>query len=897
MQTYRSLFLGNSTAPIINYCTSSHSCSSTPGSGYDNKDDGPEAYLDNELSGGMAPGATIYYYASTDLFTGIEAAIDANVVDIFSLSFGDCESDLVNGGNAQMNSLWEQAAGQGITVTVSTGDSGSAGCDYPTASNGNNVPDATGGLAVSGFASTPYNIAVGGTDFYPLVNSFSSYVSESEGSSSTYYRTAKGYIPESTWNTSTYNNTTISENDPISSVAGFSSSDNNIVAGSGGKSSVYSKPSWQTGTGVPADSARDLPDVSLMAGDGWYYAMWLVCDATHDCANLSETGVDAYGGTSTSSPTFAGILALVVQKAGGHPSGRLGQAASELYTLYNGSNASAIFHDITVGNNSVPCTSAPDHSCVEDTAGYYFESGYNTTTGYDLATGIGSVDAKQLVNYWSSGTGTATPTVTITAPTPDPVTTAQILSVPVSVTGSSSLETTPTGTVTLTGGGYTSAAETLVSGSYTFSVPAGSLTTGSDTLTVTYNGDTVYASASKTASVTVDGLTPTVTIHSSAASINSNQTVTIYGAVSGTDGTPTGTVTLTGGGYSSSQTLSSGSYSFTIPYNTFTSTETVTLTVTYNGNSIYDSANNQTNVGVTYVQPLTPTVTVTPTPNTLDSSQSLSVKVAVSGSSSQETYPSGTVMLAATVTGSSTVLYSLTETLASGSYTFTIPADTFKASESITLTATYNGDADYYSNTGTSSVTVTQSVFALNQPAPVVTPTTIAPGASATATITVSSSTLYSGTVTLSCVLTSPTNLTDPPSCSITSGSTVDMSAGAPTPATSTARVTTTAATSELVYPKLPGKGWAGAGGGAILALLVFMGIPSRRRSWRQMLGAVVLMAAIGGLAGCGSTSGGGTSSQGNPGTTAGAYTFKVTGTGNDSANTTESTTFTVTVN
>jgi hypothetical protein len=209
--------------------------------------------------------------------------------------------------------------------------------------------------------------------------------------------------------------------------------------------------------------------------------------------------------------------------------------------------------------------------------------------------------------------------------------------------------------------------------------------------------------------VTVDGLTPTVTIHSSAASINSNQTVTIYGAVSGTDGTPTGTVTLTGGGYSSSQTLSSGSYSFTIPYNTFTSTETVTLTVTYNGNSIYDSANNQTNVGVTYVQPLTPTVTVTPTPNTLDSSQSLSVKVAVSGSSSQETYPSGTVMLAATVTGSSTVLYSLTETLASGSYTFTIPADTFKASESITLTATYNGDADYYSNTGTSSVTVTHS--------------------------------------------------------------------------------------------------------------------------------------------------------------------------------------------
>src|ERR1035437_7691811 len=158
---YRSRFLGNTTAPTFQYCTSSSSCSSTPsctggtsGCGYysSTSGDGGEAYLDTELSGGLAPGAAIYYYASTDLVTGIEAAIDANLVNIFSLSFGNCEQDMGSSGNAQISGWWEQAAGQGIAVTVSSGDSGSAGCDYPLDSNGNNVLDATGGLAVSGYA-------------------------------------------------------------------------------------------------------------------------------------------------------------------------------------------------------------------------------------------------------------------------------------------------------------------------------------------------------------------------------------------------------------------------------------------------------------------------------------------------------------------------------------------------------------------------------------------------------------------------------------------------------------------------------------------------------------------------------------------------------------------------
>ncbi len=347
----------------------------------------------------MAPGATIYYYASTDLVTGIEAAIDANLVDVFSLSFGECEQNLSTSDNAQINGWWEQAASQGIAVTVSSGDSGSAACDGDTARTST---VAKLGLSVSGFASTPFNIAVGGTDFYGLESSFTTYASTSLGTAGapTYYRTATGYIPESIWNdSSTQDTTQLSENVP--ETGKYAS----IVAGSGGHSSCstnnsvdesngsvlagscisgYSKPSWQVGTGAfDSDGVRDIPDVSLMSGNGYDYATWLVCDGDTNylandtctgtakgvlnCSSISGGNFDGFGGTSTAAPAFAGILALVQQSdtpkagCGWVNCSRLGQAATQLYALYNGSHASTIFHDVTVGNKSVPCTSgSPD---------------------------------------------------------------------------------------------------------------------------------------------------------------------------------------------------------------------------------------------------------------------------------------------------------------------------------------------------------------------------------------------------------------------------------------------------------------------------------------------------------------------------------------------------------
>ncbi len=1039
---YRSAFLESPyvTAPTLNYCTTSSSCSSTPASPvcsstqtsgcYDNADDAGEAYLDNELSGGMAPGATIDYYASTDLNTGIEAALDANLVDIFSLSFGLCEQDLSTSDNALINGWWQQAAGEGIAVTVSAGDNGSAGCDATSDSNGNNIPDAVGGLQVSGFASTPYNIAVGGTDFYSLINSFSNYVNTaSQGSSSTYYRTALSYIPESTWNDSTYNYTTISQNEPLSA-AGFPAKDNNIVAGSGGASncstnttvdtsttytvgnctSGYSKPSWQTGAGVPADGARDLPDVSLMAGNGFYFASWLVCDdttgtgstgqtVTLDCETQSDGNFyfDAYGGTSAAAPSFAGILALVEQKTGG----RLGQAAQTLYALYNSNPASAAFHDVTEGNNSVPCNSGtPD--CAANSLGYYYESGYNTTAGYDLATGLGSVDATKLITNWSAAASLAAPTVAMTAPTPNPVTTIESLSVSVSVAGSGAAPTgtvtlvsgsytstqtlgsggctasdcaftipagslaigtatltgnysgdsnyaaatnsttvtvngltasvtasssagsitpnqtvtvsgtvsctgsctgapPPTGTVTLTGGGYTSAATTIniSTGSYAITIPSNSLSAGTDTLTVTYGGNSTYDAATNSTTVTVNKLTASVTATSSAGSINSNQVLTVTGAVSCTGSCtgappPTGTVTLTGGGYTSAPaTLSSGSYSITIPANTFSASGNVTLTVTYSGDSTYDAgAAGTASVQVTYVAILTPTVTVTPASNTVDSSQTLNVTVTVTGSG---VTPTGTITLSGSY-GTGAMTLGTTGCTAGSCVTITIPANILTTGTD-TLNANYSGDANYAPSVGTATVTVTQSVFAL-QAANIA---SLAPGGTSgnTSTVTVSSSTGYVGTVTLACALTSsPTGATDLPSCSVTSGSPVTLSSTT-TSGTATVTVSTTAASSAaLAYPKLPGKGrgWEGAGGGAVLAFLLFLGIPARRRSWRSMLGILVMMAALGSLAACGGGSST-TTPPGNPGTTAGTYTFTVTGTGNPAVTPAPTTMFTATVN
>jgi pseudomonalisin len=304
-----------------------------------------EADLDVEWSGAVASNATIRFVISKSTHTtdGVDLSaqyiVNNNLAPVMSTSFGSCEADLGSSEDAFYNNLWQQAAAQGITSFISSGDSGAAGCNVGSDTSGS-------GQAVNGLASPPYNVAVGGTQFS---EGSGSYWNTGNGSG---YTSAVSYIPEKAWNES--------------ALAGGSG----LWATGGGVSSLYAKPAWQVSPGVPADGKRDIPDVSLSA-------------AGHD-AYLVETqgALYAVGGTSAASPSFAGLMALIVQKTGQ----RQGNANTRFYQLANaqyGAGGVAVFHDTTSGNNSVPGV-----------------TGYSAATGYDLATGLGSVDATTLVNNW-----------------------------------------------------------------------------------------------------------------------------------------------------------------------------------------------------------------------------------------------------------------------------------------------------------------------------------------------------------------------------------------------------------------------------------------------------------------------------------------------------------------
>lgn len=381
----------------------------TDGQGLTYQADDTEPTLDAEIASGIATGAKIVYYQAGDttLQSGVVLAmlraVEDNTVNILNVSYGGCELAQGAAGNQEVLNIWEQAAAQGIAVTVSSGDSGSAGCDNP-----NTQTAATHGFAVNALASTPYTVAVGGTDFDGLPANFSRYVGTTPGP---YLTTALGYIPESPWNESTSSNGASQNNQARKDHNG----NTNIAAGGGGPSTAglydtlgnvlggYAKPAWQqqfeAAAGIAADQVRDLPDVSLFASAGAYRAAWAIC-ADNDCSGDSPT-ISAVGGTSTAAPAFAGILALINQKAGAGT--RLGQPNWVLYSLAQ--SHPEIFHSITTGNISVVC--APGSP---DCAGNGFLSGYDAARSYNLATGLGSVDIIGLLNNWASVARTQTST-------------------------------------------------------------------------------------------------------------------------------------------------------------------------------------------------------------------------------------------------------------------------------------------------------------------------------------------------------------------------------------------------------------------------------------------------------------------------------------------------------
>ncbi|HZD75841.1 MAG TPA: protease pro-enzyme activation domain-containing protein, partial [Acidobacteriaceae bacterium] len=497
-------------------------------------DEEVEALLDLEVASAVAPAANLTLYTAQNttfqagLYLAIQRALDDNAVNILNVSFGGCEAYQGQGGNLEILNFWEQAAAQGISVTVSTGDSGSAGCD-----DGNTETSAALGLQVNGLASTPFNIAVGGTDFNQNATNIPQYWSQTNSSIG---GSALKYIPEIPWNDSTTTIGPLSGNVPFQ---GSTTGNTNIVGAGGGFShcldanvdpntgnilsctSAYAKPSFQSSFGT--QSARELPDVSLFASNGFDGSIWFLCASgiggdqpgQQDCTtppsgsivNGTYTAFQTIGGTSASAPAFAGVLALVVQnlQSGGATNVRLGQADYTLYPLSQQQSAS--FHDVTTGNNSVVCLSGSLNCGANG-----FLTGYNAATGYDLASGLGSVDATQLVQNWSNVHFTPTTTTLTVNGSAAPVTVEHGHSVSVGVTVSGS-GGTPTGNVALVGSGTPAAAavQATVASPSILTLANGTATNanytylpgGSYNLSANYGGDGTFAPSVSTPPIAV----------------------------------------------------------------------------------------------------------------------------------------------------------------------------------------------------------------------------------------------------------------------------------------------------------------------------------------------------------------------------------------------------------
>jgi subtilase family serine protease len=479
--------------------------------------DETEAVADVEYAGALAPDATLdlIVTASTEFNQGIDFsmayAVDNDISPITSLSYGGCETlDNTYSPNevALYKAAYEQGAAEGISHFVAAGDYGGDACGYTGLSTG---------YGVNAIGDSPWNVSVGGTEFImPNPNAYFPPPSY----------TATGYIPESTWND--YENP----------------EDGRLLAGGGGVSINFTKPAWQTGPGVPADGARDLPDVSLVAGD---HLSYMVCERDNlgDCAAGYQMGLI---GTSLASPVWAGIQALVNQQ--NTEVGGAGNPNPTYYRLAAGS--SSPFHDITVGDTYVPENCGGELFCY----GGSDMAGYEATPGYDLATGLGSVDVNKLATNWLPPTGSGAGTVTLSTGGVTSIMHGDPLTATVTVTSGGA--TTPTGDVVLMAGSQGADRITLGStGAATVAFGAASgleLPGGSYNLTAHYAGDANFAAANSNAVALTVSSEPTTTVASTSVTgpvsygVPFTLMAAAYGSNSGTGYPVPGTYTFTAGG-------------------------------------------------------------------------------------------------------------------------------------------------------------------------------------------------------------------------------------------------------------------------------------------------------------------------------------------------------------
>lgn len=890
-------------------------------------DSAVEALLDLEQVSAVAPNAALTLYIAQDttlqqgLFLAIQRALDENAVGILNVSFGGCEAYQTVAGNQQVLNFWQQAAAQGISVTVSTGDSSAAGCDDAGATA------AAQGLQVNALASTPYNIAVGGTDFNETTANSTQFWSSTNSS---IFESANGPIPEIPWNNSTTTIGGLAGNVAFTDSKGSTRIDGagggvsgclnatvdnrgNVISCTGG----YPAPGFQSGFGH--STTRQLPDVSMFAANGGHQAAYLLCASglggdqptDVDCSPSSPGAgfpFQAVGGTSASSPVFAGVLALVSQSLGAH---RLGQADFTLYPLST-QHANA-FHDVTTGNISPVCT-AGSPNCGAN----HFLTGYDAGTGYDLATGLGSVDVTQLVQNWGGITfkPSATALQLNGSTSPIHITHGTAVSVSSAVTGSGA---TPTGNVALMGSngavGTTaeavlgSAASPLIfqlnngtaSGSYGF------LPGGTYTVMASYEGNGTFApSVSAPISVTVSPEASTLqlairdfpTASSNGSASNGNGGTFPYGSYISVAATPLATATHTG------TALATGSITFTSSSQLLAQSDKINsdgfaeitnqTSLAYPPGAYSVSASYTGDASFSASTAAAQSFTITKADTSLSAGGSTTGTGAlvlevdpnnptffVTGGASQPT-GSVTVTNSAGATVGTATLAAVTlsdgSTAAQAAITLNTASLTIGANA---LNASYPGDGNYNA-TGPASFTYTltgtgggAAPFAVSAaPASL----TVPRGGAGTTTVSITPQSGFSGTVNLTCQVSGGTTL--PPTCSLAQPS-VTLTSGAASDVLTVA----TQGSAALHIPAAPaGSPWYTAGG-ATLASLLLLGLPGRRRAWQRMLSLLLVVVAIG-FAGCGGSS----SPRSTP---SGSYTVTVTAT---SGSTTQTSTVNVTV-
>lgn len=482
--------------------------------------DEAESDLDLEYSGAIAKGATIYLVyvgnnSNYSVWDSLQYAVDTDIAPIISMSYGGCESDLSSSDYSTLESIMEEGISQGQSIIVASGDTGSTACYADLTTNSTPTAEEEE-LAVNYPASSAYATALSGTEFPSSDVSSSNTTYWESASGSDVITSAKSYIPEQVWN------------DDSASAGSQDGAEYALSSGGGGTSIYTARPSWQSGvTGIPSGSYRLIPDISLDSSPN--NAGYLYCSSDSDteitgsCSNGFRDSNDQYltvaGGTSFAAPIFAGMLAIISQKENSTGQGLIN---STLYTLAaNSSTYSSAFHDITSGGNE--CTAGSSYC---SSAG---ESKYYAGTGYDEASGLGSVDFYNLLTAWpSSSTASLEATTTLLSPASNSPSAgaSDVITITVSPQ-SSSITTVPTGTLTIVVDGTAKTSSLALSSgtaSYTFS----SSTSGAHVITATYSGDSIFAGST--------GST-TITIGSSSGS----------GSGSGGSGSTTVTVTPSGG--------------------------------------------------------------------------------------------------------------------------------------------------------------------------------------------------------------------------------------------------------------------------------------------------------------------------------------------------------------